>query len=123
MGVVNYAAHRRIIERLYEDRCTITRVSEVKMPWGETKFERQRQVIAENVPCRISQKALGTNNQSETINVIAYETKLFIAPDIEIRQGDEIEVTRGSVTRKYTAGEPFVYPSHQEVNLQRRENA
>lgn len=121
MGVVNYATHRRIIERLYEDRCTIARVIEVKMPWGETRFERQ--VIASNIPCRISQRALATNNQDETVNVIDYETKLFIAPNIEIRQGDEIEVTRGLITRKYTAGEPFVYPSHQEVSLQRRENA
>src|SRR5690606_27949766 len=97
------------------------RVVETTTPWGETRFERH--VVAENVPCRISQRALSTNDQTNTTNVIAYETKLFIAPDVPIRQGNEVEVTRGSIVRKYIAGEPFVYPSHQEVSLQRRENA
>lgn len=73
--------------------------------------------------CRISQKALGTNGQSEAQNDIRYETKLFIAPELEIKQGDEVIVTRGTVTRKYQAGEPFPYPSHQEVSLQRKGRA
>ena len=121
MTVINYQAYQRIIERFYEDRCTITGFRETKTEWNETRLEKQ--VIVKNVPCRVSQRTLGTNAQSDTVNVIAYETKLFIAPDVPIRQGDEIEVTRGSIVRKYTAGEPFVYQSHQEVSLQRRENA
>ncbi|MNW55131.1 hypothetical protein D3C74_327770 [compost metagenome] len=74
-------------------------------------------------PCRISQKALGTNGQTESTNNITYETKLFISPDIEVKQGDLIEVTRGSQLRSYTAGEPFPYPSHQEIILQRKDKA
>ncbi|GJM73001.1 hypothetical protein HMSSN036_52170 [Paenibacillus macerans] len=81
--------------------------------------------------CRISQKALGRNGQTEAQNDIAYETKLFIAPELEIKQGDMLEVTRGRITaagwepiaatRKYTSGEPFIYPTHQEVSLERKE--
>lgn len=117
-----YQAHRRTIERLYEDRATITRHMKYEDPiTKETKYELE--TIYENQPCRISQRALAANAQTETVNQIAYETKLFIAPELEIKQGDVVEVTRGGATRKYRAGEPFLYPTHQEVSLQREENA
>lgn len=117
---MNLSRHRRTIERMYTDRCTISRHVQVKDP--ETKETRlELRPVYENQACRISQRALGTNNQSEAENIIAYETKLFVAPELEIKQGDVVEVTRGGVSREYTAGEPFLYPTHQEVSLQRGE--
>lgn len=117
---MNLSRHRRAIERLYTDRCMISRHEKVKdSVTKETKLVPVP--IYEDQPCRISQRALGTNQQSEAQNDIAYETKLFISPEIEIKQGDLLEVTRGAVTRKYTAGEPFPYPTHQEISLQREE--
>lgn len=118
--MIDYARHRRKIEKTYEDRCTIKRWEKTKVN-GETKLDWV--VKAEDVPCRLSQKALGSNGQTDSVNQIAYETKLFISPDIEVLQGDILEVTRGSLMRMYTAGEPFPYPSHQEISLQRREKA
>lgn len=116
---MNVARYRRAIERLYTDRCTIYRYQAVKDP--DTKETKQvLQPVYVDRPCRISQRALGTNGQTEAQNDIRYETKLFIAPELEIRQGDSIEVTRGGVMRRYTAGEPFVYSTHQEVSLQRK---
>lgn len=118
--MINYRRHRREIERLYEDACTIYRYEKTTDPdTGETV--QTLVAFYTDQPCRISQKALGTNGQTEAQNNISYETKLFIAPDLEIRQGDMIEVTRGIVTRKYEAGEPFLYPSHQEISIQRKE--
>jgi len=117
---LNLSRHRRAIERLYTDTCTISRHVKVKDPvTKETKLVLQP--VYEDQQCRISQRALGTNQQTEAENVIAYETKLFIAPELEIRQGDVVELTRGGVSREYTAGEPFLYPTHQEVSLQRGE--
>lgn len=119
---INYNKHRKIIEKSYEDKCTISRYKKGTDPISkETKLELQ--IIYENKPCRISQKALAINNQSESHNQIQYETKLFIAPELEIKQGDEIVVTRVGITRYYQAGEPFIYPSHQEVSIQRRDRA
>lgn len=119
---MTYRTHRRAIERLYEDRATISRHMEYEDP--NTKETKQGLVpVYENQPCRISQRALAANAQTETVNPIAYETKLFIAPELEIKQGDVVEVTRGGVTRKYTAGEPFLYPTHQEVSIQRDDEA
>lgn len=112
--------HRRVIERMYTDRVTVYRYQQFKDPvTKETKLVLQP--VNTDQPCRISQRALGTNNQTEAQNEIAYETKMFIAPELEIRQGDLLEVTRGTVTRRYTAGEPFLYPTHQEISIQRKE--
>ncbi|ATO50142.1 ABC transporter ATP-binding protein [Brevibacillus laterosporus] len=118
---MNYAKHRMALERMYEDKATVKRVIETETPWGETKVEPT--TIYEDQPCRLSQKALGTNGQTATVNQVVYETKLFISPDVVILQGDEIEVTGRGVTRTYTAGEPFPYPTHQEISIQRKEKA
>lgn len=118
--MINYARHRRKIDKMYNDRAAVTRMEKVKVG-GETKLQPVKKY--ENQPCFLSQKALGANNQTEPVNKIAYETKLFISPDIEILQGDIIEVTRGSLKRVYTAGEPFPYPTHQEISIQRKDKA
>ena len=117
---MNARRYRNKIEKLYTDRVDIYR-------WEKVKNEEMGTTITDNVlkykdvPCRISQKALGTNNQTQAENNIAYETKLFISPDIEVKQGDRFIVTRGYKPRKYTAGEPFLYPTHQEISIERKE--
>lgn len=116
---MNINRHRRAIEKFYTDRCTISRYQDYKDPvTKQTKL--QPVTIYDDKPCRISQRALGANSQTEAQNEIAYETKMFIAPEIEVRQGDAIEVTRSGVSRTYEAGEPFLYPSHQAISLQRK---
>ncbi len=117
---MNYSQHRAAIESLYEDRATISRYIETKVGSGATKLSKDPVPVYADQPCRISQKALGTNDQTEAQNNVRYETKLFIAPELEIKQGDLIDIARGSVTRSYTAGEPFPYWSHQEISLERR---
>jgi len=117
-----YESHRRKIERLYEDRASISRYGEYTDP-HTTETKLGLVLVYENVPCRLSRLGMGTNRQTETVNEIAYETKLFISPDYEIKQGDVIEVTRGTVKRVYKAGEPVVYLTHQEISLQRGANA
>lgn len=119
--MIPYYMYRRAVEQLYEDRAIIKRYVEERTEWGETRLIEKE--VERDIPCRISQRALGVNRQTETVNEIAYETKLLLPPDIEVRQGDIIEVTRRGVTRKYTAGEPFLYPTHQEVSIQRRDEA
>lgn len=127
---IDYGKHRAAIDRLYTDRCIVYRYAPAKNPI--TKETKQTlQPVHSDQPCRLSQRALGQNNQTEAQNDIQYETKLFIAPELEIRQGDMLEVTRGrdtpagwepiALTRKYEAGEPFIYPTHQEISIQRKE--
>lgn len=108
----------RGIERYYTDRATIMRRWKTVTEHGETR-QKSLETVYEKVPCRISQKELSINNQSEPANEISYEVKLFISPSITIMQGDVVEITRGSSARKFKAGEPFLYSTHQEVILQR----
>lgn len=123
--MVNYARHRREIEKLYEDECTISRYVKKQKASGAIGLSEDPQPVYVDQPCRLSQKALGSNDQTDIQNNIAYETKLFISPDITILQGDIIQVTRrrSSIVHTYTAGEPFLYPTHQEVSLQREGKA
>lgn len=118
---MNFTKHRKAIEKMYTDTATITGKREVTASNGATRLEPDAPICIDQ-PCRISQKSLATNKQTEAQNDIQYETKLFIIPELEIRQGDIIEVTRGIVTRIYEAGEPFPpYPTHQEISIQRKE--
>ena len=119
--MINYKRHRRAIEKLYEDICTISRMVDIEKPSGEKR--KALQPAYEDKPCKLSQKALASNGQTEAANNISYETKLFIAPELEIQQGDTIEVTRRGRVMKFVAGEPFVYGSHQEISLQRKGKA
>lgn len=115
--MIDYKRHRRALEKLYEDTCTVSRMIPVKKPSGETRQELQ--TIYSDQKCKLSQKALASNNQTEAQNTIAYETKLFISPELEIHHGDTVAVTHYGKTQAYTAGEPFVYGSHQEISLKR----
>lgn len=123
--IINYKKHRKAIEKLYDSVCTITRYKKEKdSTTKETKLVTEEPPVCVEQPCRISQKSLATNGQTEVQNSIRYEIKLFIAPEIEIRQGDEISVTCYGITSHYQAGEPFPpYPTHQEVSLQRKGKA
>lgn len=114
--MINYARHRRKIEKMYIDRVEISRWEEIKVG-GATRNELVVKYTDQR--CFLSQRALSTNGQTEAVNEIQYQTKLFIAPDVDVLQGDVVDVTRGSLTRTYTAGEPFMYPSHQEISLER----
>lgn len=109
-------------KRYYTDHARVSRTEEYGTTEGETRLQPDL-LIYDDVPCRISQKALSSNMQTDTVNEIRYETKLFTSIKYEIRQGDKIAIKRGSSTRIYTAGEPFLYADHQEISLQRKERA
>lgn len=120
--MINYRSHRRVIERMYEDTATVSRYVDVKDPdTKETKQELQQ--IHVDQPCKLSQITLPKNGQTEAQNDIRYNAKLFIAPELEIKQGDLIAVIRKATGRvdKYSAGHPFSYSSHQEINLTAKE--
>lgn len=119
---MNIRRYRKIMEKTYMDRVTISRYGDYETNWGETK--QGLIPVHKDVPCRISQTGLARNGQTEAENQIDYDAKLFIAPEIEILQGDELEVTRNGRKYHFTAGEPFPpYLTHQEVMLTRKDRA
>ncbi|AVV56411.1 ABC transporter ATP-binding protein [Paenibacillus glucanolyticus] len=118
---MNIRRARKIIEKTYTDRAIIQRYED----YEEGSETKQRLITKyQDEPCRISQTGLARNGQTEAENQIDYDAKLFISPDIEILQGDELEVTRKGRKYKFTAGEPFPpYSTHQEINLTRKDRA
>lgn len=116
--VPNYAKYRQQLETMYNDRVTVQRSEKTKKPNGATGAMVWK-VIYQDAPCFISQTGLAANTQTDTTNDIDYSAKLFISPEVGMQQGDKLTVTREGLTREYTAGEPFIYPTHQEVNLER----
>jgi hypothetical protein len=111
---------RVAVESLYDCTCVIRAYEKFKDPTTkETKTGINPIPKYENKSCRVSKQSLPKNNQTDTINKVGYELKLFIAPELDINQGDEIEVTNKvlNITTKYKAGEGFHYNSHQEVIL------
>jgi hypothetical protein len=115
---------RKAVESLYDCTCTIRNYEKYKDPvTKETKTGINPVPKYENEPCRVSKQSLSKNNQTETVNKIVYEVKLFISPEVEINQGDEIEVTNKlGIKEKYKAGEGFPYNSQQEVILNKDGN-
>ncbi|ACQ52673.1 hypothetical protein [Clostridium botulinum] len=115
---------RKAIESLYDCTCNITGGKE-KIKDPVTKESKLIPKIKyEKQSCKVSKQSLSKNNQTDTTNNINYEIKLFIDPEVEIKQGDEIEVANAfDVKTKYKAGEGFSYYTHQEVILNKEDKA
>lgn len=111
-------AARKAIESTYEGACTIVEYDNITDE--KSKITRQNEVvIIENQPCKLSFEKLNAAVQSESAAAISQGTKLFIAPEINIKEGSKLIVTQDGVTSEYSAsGKPAVYFSHQEIILE-----
>lgn len=116
-------AHRKAIESQYEHTCTIKEFQSVKDPISKVT-KRQEVTILENQPCRLSYSSVKSTNQSEANATVQQIIKLFIAPEIEIKEGSKIIITHeGRTTEFKHSGKPAIYSSHQEIVLELVDNA
>lgn len=115
----NLAMERLALEATYDGLCTVTEFQQVKDP--ATKVTKQKQVVVlQDQPCALSQVTLAAAQSTDTSNRIDYDTKLFISPDITIKAGSRIRVIQDSMDYEFeSAGDPFRYPTHQEIKLKR----
>lgn len=111
-------AARRAQEAAYEGVCTIIEYSDEKDE--KTKLCRAKEVVVvEDQPCRLSFEKLNKVVQSDTAAAMGQGTKLFLAPEIQVKGGSKIIVTQNGITEEYSAsGKPAVYPTHQEIILE-----
>ena len=109
-----------ILESTYFDKCTIKRKEKIKNPdTGVT--ETKEVIIAEDVKC-----ALSTHNNDNAILVdgvgkVVQIHKLFLNPNINLQEGDTVEVSSMGKISNYLASIPFYYPSHSETLLSYKE--
>ena len=109
-----------ILESTYFDKCTIKRKEKIKNPnTGVT--ETKEVIIVEDVKC-----ALSTHNSDNAILVdgvgkIVQIHKLFLNPNINLQEGDTVEVSSMGKISNYLASKPFYYSSHSETLLSYKE--
>lgn len=110
-------AARKAIESTYIGQCTITEHQKVKKRNGSTTFEEV--VVLSKKPCKLSFEKIANNNQTNSAAILIQTTKLFIAPEIQIKPGSKITVVQNNVTTEYkSSGEPAMYQTHQEIMLE-----
>lgn len=113
-------AHRKALERLWKDRCTVYKREKVKDPTTKlTDFEEKP--LLQDQPCKLSFENL-TSSSGDPVAAVAQTVKLFLSPDVEIPAGSKIVVTRfNDLERKFTyskSGEAGVFTNHQEIQLE-----
>lgn len=106
---------------LYWDECRVTRRQGVKDP--VTKVTEPRDVPAGSFPCRLS-SGIPASSKREPNTVIDAAPRLFCARDEDVKAGDMLTIVRkAGDTLTFTAGKPYRYLSHMEVELKEREDA
>jgi anion-transporting ArsA/GET3 family ATPase len=108
---------RKAIESLYDGKCTITEHQKVKKENKSTGFEDV--VVQEDLPCRVSYKTITNTNQTDTAASVVQITKVFLAPEIQVKPGSKLTITQNDVTTEYkSSGKPAFYGTHQEIVLE-----
>lgn len=109
---------RKAIESMYDGTCTIIERQKVKLPNKSTGFKDI--VVLEDIPCRLSFKTITNTNQTETsVSAVVQVTKVFIAPEIQVKPGSKLTITQNDVTTEYkSSGQPAIYTTHQEIELE-----
>ena len=113
---------RKAIESMYDGVCTITEQQKVQRPNKTTGFEDV--VVHEDIPCRLSFKTTDSTNQTETASIANQTVKVFLAPEINVKEGSKLAITQNGITKEYKAsGSPALYSTHQEIILEIFERA
>lgn len=112
---------RKVIESLYKGRCNV--IEKQKVVDEKTHITSLKDVVvAENQPCRISYSSTHSNSK-DSYSVPAQTIKLFIAPEITIKESSKIVIVQNGVTCAYKrSGKPAVYNTHQEIVLELDDN-
>lgn len=112
------AARKAIESTYYEGSCTILEYQEITDEI--TKITREEEVaVIENQPCKLSFEKINAAVQTETAAAISQGVKLFVAPEIKVKSGSKIIVNWCGETHEYSCGgEPAIYPTHQEIQLE-----
>lgn len=107
---------RKAIESTYDGICSIF---EYKSARGEDGIIRQtEEAVFSDIPCRVSYELGYPVRQTDTAAVASRRVKLFIAPEVNVKNGSKVVVERLGEREEYGfAGEAAVYPTHREIRL------
>ena len=104
-----------ILESTYFDKCSIKRKEKIKNPnTGIT--ETKEVIIVEDVKCALSKKDTPIMT-SDGVGNLSFSHLLFLNPNVDIQEGDIVEVVSIGKISIYLASKPFYYSSHSETLL------
>lgn len=118
---MNLSFARKHIERMYYDTCCV--IEHQHVTEGNLSYTREVQVHTD-IPCHISHNRISSAKTTAPVQGgLAYApvliSRLTLAPDIEIKPGSKIIVTRNGVSTAYkNSGAPSVFQTHQEIALE-----
>lgn len=109
--------HQRMVENLYEDKCSVIEKQEVFDETRKIHKDKEIEVIKEE-PCRLSFETLKADEEANPAQKVVQDTKLFLRPDIVVKEGSKIVVKHNGREDIYArSGIPAVYVTHQEIML------
>lgn len=110
--------HKKAIEQLYEDRCTVIQYQSVRDEQTKQTHKQEVVVLTEEA-CKLSFRSVSKTQDTNNVSEVRQEIKLFLAPHIEIKAGSKILVTRNGNTTAYrSSGVPNMFFTHQEIALE-----
>lgn len=113
------SAHRRALERMWRDRCSIYVQAEYTDP-DTNLTDFQETPLFEDQPCKLSFEQLTATDENHAA-AVAQGAKLFLTSDVEIPAGCKIVVRRfNQLEREFVfsqSGEAGVFTNHQEIPL------
>ena len=111
-----------ILESTYFDKCTIKRKVKAKNEnTGVT--ETVEKIIIENTKCALSTEGRRNVVTIDGVGKVLEMHKLFLNPNINLQEGDTVEVTTMGKISIYLASKPFYYQTHSETLLSYKERA
>lgn len=103
---------------MYSHSMTIWQQDRVIQPDKTSKLVWM--VAHKGIPCKLSKKDLDKGDDiKEDVNPISEAFMVFCAPDVEVKAGNLLEIDG----IKYRVGNPFKYPTHQEIHAARSDLA
>ena len=111
-----------ILESTYFDRCTIKRKEKIKNPvTGVT--ETKEKIIIENAKCALSSEGRRNVITIDGVGKVLEIHKLFLNPNVDVQEGDTVEVISIGKLSIYLASKPFYYSSHSQTLLTYKDRA
>ena len=118
MGFGMPDVERAALETTYEDTAVISRMGTIQV--GAIDKMAPAPVYS-GIRCALSRKS-DSSRQTDAQQDVDYDCVLFVAPDLVIKPGDGVVVSRFGVDEQFEAvGRPARYATHQEIFLKGRD--
>ena len=105
-----------ILQSFFDSTCDVIQFVETFDEFGITQLVKS--VSLKNVPCRVCYSNIKPAIKGKSSDYITQEVTLLIPPDISIKNGSIINVTKNNQMVSYQkTGESAVYPSHKEIRM------